>query len=220
MIRAPGAEYSGQEIRQYTGQVLMKRQTPVLRRRRVWIVVALVVCFAIGFGTWFLIGDELPGSPVNPGTPLPASTVLTAEERAFYEYVGPRLRAVTAESEVLVSLGQARSRNVIELRRRGDRVNDISTQIDSRIESSGVPERFVVAMNAYKTGIEAVRTAEAATRSALRSFDWDAIARAVDVMAQGTRELQNARQALEQAAGKSVDGTPVSMTGTTPANGP
>jgi hypothetical protein len=183
----------------------------VFKSQRVLFLCVFVGIAAIGIGTWWLLSDDLPGNPVDPGTPITASTALTAEDRAFYDYVGPRLRAVTAESEVLVSLGQARSRNILELRRRGDRVNDIAAQIDGHMDSQGVPDRFAAAMSAYASGIDAVRRAETATRSALRSFDWGAIARAVDVMAQGTRELQFARQALEQAAGMSVEATPASI---------
>lgn len=191
----------------------MKRQTSVKRRRRVITFGILIGLAVIGVGSWWVLRDELPGSPVDPGTPIPASTALTADERAFYDYVGPRLRALTAESEVLVSLGQSRSRNIVELRRRGDRVNEIAGQIDHYIESSGMPDRFASAMSLYNTGIEAVRRAEAATRSALLSFDWDTIARAVEVMDLGTRELEQARTTLEHVAGDGADSTPVATTG-------
>jgi hypothetical protein len=173
----------------------------------------VLLCVGItGFGLWWLVRDELPGSPVDPGTPKPASVALTADERDFYDYVGPRLRAVTAESEALVSLGKERSRNILELRRRGDRVNEIAAQIDTRVDTSGVPDRFTVAMDHYRTGIDAVRKAEAAARAALISFDWDAIARAVDVMDRGTQELQRARGELETLAGVNNGATPFTAT--------
>jgi len=170
------------------------------RRKKGSTFLALICLAGIGAGTWFLTGDRLPGQPIDLGSPPPAAIELTVEERAFYDSVVMRLRAVTAESEALVALGQARSRNILELQRRSDRVEQITTQIDEFIAASGIPDRFTEAVAHYVAGIKAVRAAESATRTGFLSFGWDAIDRAVEGMASGAMNLRTAQELLERAA--------------------
>jgi len=169
-------------------------------------VTALIVLVLAGVVWWQQ--DALFGEEVDPGTPLPAAPSLTQEEAAFYEYVAPRLRAVTAEARRLAELGRGKSRNVIELQRRGDRIGDISQQIDDYMTARPVPVVFAPGMQRYSVGIEAVRRATEESRSAFVTFDWDRVAKAVVVMETGAADLASAVRELEQAAGKSVEASP------------
>jgi hypothetical protein len=65
-------------------------------------------------------------------------------------------------------------------------------------------------MQRYSTGIAAVRKATEESRSAFVTFDWDRVARAVEVMEEGAADLTAAVQELEQTAGVSVEGSPTS----------
>jgi hypothetical protein len=191
------------------------RRQPTIRahrRRRLGIAVgmAAVVVLALAAIVWWE-EDALFGEVVDPGTPIPAAPSLTPEEVAFYEYVAPRLRAVTAEAEKLAELGRAKSRNVIELQRRGDRVNDISQQIDDQVGAQPVPVVFAPAMQRYSAGIGAVLRATEESRSAFVTFDWDRVARAVEEMETGAAELASAVQELERVAGNSVEASPTAI---------
>jgi hypothetical protein len=127
--------------------------------------------------------------------------VLTEEEAAFYEYVAPRLRAVTAEAGKLAELGREKSRNVIELTRRGERINDISHEIDGYLAARPVPVAFSPAVGRYAVGIDEVRWATEESRAAFVTFDWDRVERAVEGMETGASALAAAVRELEEAAG-------------------
>lgn len=179
------------------------------RRRRRGLAFAIVgfVVLVLAGAAW-REGDALFGADVDPGTPLPAAPGLTADEVAFYEYVAPRLRAVSAETQKLAELGRTKSRNVIELERRGQRVSDISQEIDVRLAAQPVPDRFAAPIARYRTGITAVRSAIDESRSAFVTFDWDRVAEAVTVMELGADDLEASTRTLEAAAGKDAPATP------------
>jgi hypothetical protein len=180
------------------------------RRSRRLVVAAVVVGVAVVVGA--AIGwaqrDDLFGEAIDPGTPVPASAELTVAETEFYGFVAPRLRALAGESQKLAELGRAKSRNLIELQRRGDRIDDVSKQVDDYAAVHPVPDRFAGAYQQYEVGIEAVRRAKEESRSAFVSFDWNRVARAVEVMESGTAELATAAQELEQVAGQTTTARP------------
>lgn len=161
----------------------------------------------LGGVTWWK-WDDLVGETIDPGTPMPAAPSLTVEEAAFYGYVAPRLRAVAAEAQELAALGREKSRNIVELRRRGDRIDEVSGQIDEYVAVHGVPVRFSSANDEYGTGMMDVRQAIEESRAAFVSFDWDRVARAVVVMESGADDLARASDDLELAAGKSATASP------------
>jgi len=184
---------------------------PNRRSRRRWTVVAVLavlLLIVVGGGAWWK-RDDLIGETINPGTPPPAAQGLTVEEMAFYAYVAPRLRVVSAEAQELAVLGRAKSRNLVELQRRGERVGDASRQIDEYIVAHGVPARFTSAQERYTSGIAAVRRAIEESRSAFVTFDWDRVARAVRVMESGAADLRLATEELENAAGHPALASPM-----------
>ncbi len=176
------------------------------RRNRLGVAAALTVAIVLVLASVVLWErDALFGEQADPGTPIPVGPSLTREEIAFYEYIAPRLRAVTAEAAKLAELGRERSRNVIELQRRGERVSDISQQIDDYVASGPVPARFAPGIRRYAVGIVAVRRAIEESRAAFVSFDWDRVARAVEEMEDGADDLAAAVRELEEAAGTAIE---------------
>jgi hypothetical protein len=190
----------------------MEQRSPHPKRRwdrltRLAATVTLASMVALGGLGWWQ-RDALFGTTTEPGTPAPAAPDLTAEETAFYEYVAPRLRELVAQSQELAALGRSKSRNLIELQRRGGRVDDLSRQIDDFVSAAGVPARFVSAKEDYATGIVAVRRAKEESRSAFVTFDWERVARAIEVMETGADKLVSAMQELERVAGVSAAASP------------
>jgi hypothetical protein len=180
------------------------------RRPRRYAVAAVVVAVAVvaAAAVGWARRDDLFGEAIDPGTPLPASAELTVAETEFYGFVAPRLRALAGESQKLAELGRAKSRNLIELQRRGDRIDDVSKQVDDYVAVHAVPERFAAAYRQYEVGIEAVRRAKSESRAAFASFDWDRVARAVEAMETGAADLATAAQELEQVAGQTTSAQP------------
>ncbi|MEA2531681.1 MAG: hypothetical protein QOG89_3325 [Thermomicrobiales bacterium] len=87
-------------------------------------------------------------------------------------------------------------------------MDDLSRQIDDFVSAAGVPARFVSAKEDYATGIVAVRRAKEESRSAFVTFDWERVARAIEVMETGADKLVSAMQRLERVAGVSAAASP------------
>jgi hypothetical protein len=178
------------------------------RRRAVTLGLASIVAIAVVAGVLAWQRDDWFGTPIDAGTPAPPAASLPPADLAFYDYVGPRLRDVAAESQRLADLGRERSRNLIELQRRGDRVTELGQQIDNYAFNHPVPATFATAFQHYRAGIAAARRAMDETRAAFARFDWDRVAQAVTVMERGAANLSAASQLLERAAGVPLPGTP------------
>src|SRR4051812_44485003 len=94
------------------------------KRRRVWAAVGLIALAVIGGGAYELAG-VIRGPEVHPGTPPPAAAALTPDEKAYYDYVAPRLHDLIAELRLLAQLGGQKSRNIIVLQRHYTRASDL-----------------------------------------------------------------------------------------------
>jgi hypothetical protein len=98
-------------------------------------------------------------------------------------------------------LGQARSRNLIELQVRSDRVAEISSEIASYVTNVPVPPRFAAAMAEYDHGVLALRTGMDDARTAFFSFDWEALGPALDLFTVGADRVEQADRMFDVAAG-------------------
>jgi hypothetical protein len=178
------------------------------RKRAVRLALVAVVSVAAIAAVLAWQRDAWFGEPMHAGTPPPPALGLPPEDQAFYAYVGPRLRDLAAESERLAELGREKSRNLIELQRRGDRVTELGKQIDAYASAHPVPASFANAYTRYQAGIAAVRRAMDQTRAAFARFDWNRVAQAVTIMERGASNLSTAAQLLEAAAGAPLPSTP------------
>lgn len=142
------------------------------------------------------------------GTPVPPGVILSAEERDFYDYVAPRLRALAAESRLLAEMGRARNRDLLELQQRGARVDEVAEQIEGYVAAHETPPRFVRSMAFFGRGAAGVRRAIAEARAGFTSFDWDRVGRAVDLFEQGADDLRAASDDLQRAVGAEPSATP------------
>lgn len=181
------------------------------RRRRVSIIavaVALLVAGAIAAYASRGRIEEAVAPPAPAASPLPQAVAMTPEEAAFYRFVGARLGALTGESVKLQQLGEARSRNLVELRVRADRIDQISGQIDDYLAAGPIPPRFGLAIDRYRAGIDIARAGVAATRTAFTRFDWDGVAAGLDTFERGVGDLDAAYAELREAAGLTPAATP------------
>ncbi len=172
-------------------------------------IARLILVILLGSGAAvFFERDRITEVVVPPaveGTPVPIVAQVSEEERAYYEYVGGRLRALTAEAAALAKLGDERSRNLVELQVRRDRVKLIADQIDAYVEKTPLPPRFTLAMTDYREGMTALRSGMEESTSAFLRFDWDAVASGLVTFKSGAAQLDSAYlQLREIVAGKST----------------
>ena len=173
------------------------------------LVAALVIVLLLGSVAAVLFEREQLADVVVPpaveGTPVPIVAQVTNDERAYYEFVGGRLRALTAEAAALAKLGNERSRNIVELQVRRDRVTLIADQIDAFVETTALPPRFSTAMTDYDVGMVALRSGMEEATSAFFRFDWDAVATGLVTFERGAAQLDSAYLQLRSiVAGEST----------------
>jgi hypothetical protein len=162
-------------------------------RRRGALAASVLLLIVLGLVIAIVNQDaieELLVDPAPAGTPRPAAPAATAEERAMYDYVAPRLAALTAEADQLEQMGRERSRNLAQLQVRSDRVSQLADEIDSFLASNPVPPRLQPAIDRYRAAIAELRAGMQASRAAVFRFDWDAVAAGLDVFSDGTDELK------------------------------
>ncbi|HET8524159.1 MAG TPA: hypothetical protein VFL82_13070 [Thermomicrobiales bacterium] len=126
---------------------------------------------------------------------------LTGQERAYYQYVQPRLMTVDAESRKLADLGRQKSRNLLEIETRGNRVTKAAGEIDTYVTDHGVPPKFARSYESYQQGVENVRAAMKTARAALFSFNFDQVPAAVAQFDAGTLALDQALLQLQRESG-------------------
>jgi hypothetical protein len=175
------------------------------RRRRRLIFGGIVALLLIGGMTVAAafrsgeIGERLIEPAAGPAAATPG-IALDAHERAFYEYVAPRLSRLSAEATTLADLAASKSRNLLEIQTRGDRVNQASAEIDAYARQHGVPDRFQAGFDRYQRGAESVRAGMNQARSAFVSLDFDRIPQAVERFNVGVADLDDALLAMEAEA--------------------
>lgn len=193
---------------------------PLLARPPRSSVAVLLVLLTVGSGVFAAYAvreriEEMVAAPaeneVRPATPI----AMSPEERAFYEHVGPRLQAMVAESSVLVALGRERSRNLVELQVRSDRVTPLASEIDEYIVNNPSPRRLQEAVSIYHAAVVELRAGIGTAQSGFFTFDWDAVAVGLEMFERGATRLNAASSMLRDAVTSS--GTP--QAGVSPTTG-
>lgn len=169
-------------------------------------VLVPVMALAIGF---FAFNSAVTPTLdlASPPSPLPE---LTTEERAYYDYVAPRVRELSAQTRALGEAAAAKSRNLLDIRARGARITTLIQEINQYGETSGTPARFAPAAAAYRSGAGSALAAMREAQQGFIRFDWDRVAAAVPVFADGAAQLDVAAEEMDQAGGQPNDlpGTP------------
>ena len=177
---------------------------PKKRRRRLWALIGVVALAVIGIGVYEAVG-VIRGPEVHPGTPPPAAAALTPDEKAYYDYVAPRLHDLIAELRLLAQLGGQKSRNVIVLQRHYTRASDLIDEIQTYQAGHPLPARFAPAATPLAVGVAQVQTAMSDAESAFFKFQF---AKLGDLLAKfdgGADTVNQAVTLLDQLGG----GTPV-----------
>jgi hypothetical protein len=172
------------------------------RRSRILISSLVIVALLIVIG--LLNTGTLQTRLVAPAKITARSSPaagLSAQERSYYGYMQPRLVTVDAESRKLADLGRHKSRNLLEIETRGNRVTKAAGEIDTYVNDHGVPPKFARSYESYQEGIENVRTAMKTAHAALFSLNFDQVPAAVAQFDAGTLALDQALLQLQQESG-------------------
>lgn len=139
------------------------------------------------------------------GTPVMATRELDQEERAYVEFVHPRLSALDRESANLVHLGEARSQNVLALLQGQRRVETlIIDDISAYIDSHGVPPAFESSAMEFASGAQRAQESMRKARTALARLDWEALGTAVGEFSLAADAFRSAASALSHQAATST----------------
>jgi hypothetical protein len=181
-----------------------------MKTRRVRRIVFSFICLSLASLT--LLGtigrtwiEDLLVEPARSSQPAEVGADLTTEEQAFYDAVVPKMQVVGAEASVLVEMGRAHSRNILELQARGNRVNENAAKVSSYANQHGVPARFMPAYAQFAEGIQLLKTAMDNSRQGMLTFDWDKVAASISVFEAGEKAVNLATIQIQQAA---TEGTP------------
>ncbi len=212
--RSPGQRcsdasyHSAMETRPPLPRAQPSFQRRIVRSATVLVVgltlVALAVFGALQSG---IFGDDEVG--VEP-VPTPDDS-LSADERAAYEYLAPRLHELAAQARELARLGQERSRNIFDLQAHTGRLAALADEIDSYVVANGTPARFQLALASYEEGIRLARRAIDEAQRAILSADWDRLERVVAVFTAGAEELEDAALRLDIEGGAATPAAQESM---------
>jgi hypothetical protein len=176
----------------------------MLTGRRFALVVLAGVALA-GFGAAFSLGSDRVQDalvpPADVALPTGAAPSLTGEGSRLYETISRPMRVAAAESTLLAELGEARSRNVIEIRTRTERLSDALAEIDRALETEPIPEVYQPVVSEYREAAAAVRATIADAGQAFASFDFPALREAVAGFRKGADALVSTTRELDAVAG-------------------
>jgi hypothetical protein len=134
-----------------------------------------------------------------------ASSTISPEERAYYEFVAPRLDRLVSEMDDVVIMVQGKSRDILALTVSGNRIETLTAAIIDYGKDAGVPERFV---DVHSMILDATTTATgtfAEARNALRTFDFSRMSGLVNDFTLAASELHTAQVELGRRGGGTND---------------
>ena len=162
------------QSRAYKGQRLRTR-------RKKGAAVLLLLLIAVGLGS--LNAPKRIETAVAPPATFFASPDSGDVDggNAFIDELLPKLDVLVGEGSALQSLGQARSRNILELTVRMQRFRDALADIDRFLTVTSVPTRFEARMSELQVQMANANNAIDGSVSAIKTFDWDYLGVQVDL---------------------------------------
>jgi hypothetical protein len=183
----------------------MKQRIDLRNRRSLALAAVLFLIAVAGLGIFSRNRiEDIVAKPAPAGTPASPQVELTAEESNFYNYVAPRMLKLSAEAEVLAQLGQSKSRNIVELQTRGNRIDEYAGQISIFIATHPVPIRFAGPMREFFEGVQELQSAMANSKRGMVTFNWDLVAEQIKIFEHGSALVRDATRQIQSEAGPST----------------
>jgi hypothetical protein len=188
-----------------------EREPVPKKLRQSWLVAGVVALAVIAAGIYEAIG-VIRGPSVHPGTPPPAAAALTPDEKAYYDYVAPRLHDLVAELDLLAEMGSQKSRNIIVLERHYTRASDLIDEIQTYQASHPLPARFAPAATPLAAGVAEVNAAMSNAESAFYKLQFAKLGELLAEFKGGAQTVNEAAAMLDRLGG----GSPVALGAATP----
>jgi hypothetical protein len=188
-----------------------EREPVPKKLRQGWLVAGVFALAVIAAGVYEAIG-VIRGPSVHPGTPPPAAAALTPDEKAYYDYVAPRLHDLVAELNLLSAMGSQKSRNIIVLERHYTRASDLIDEIQTDQASHPLPARFAPAATPLAAGVAEVNSAMSNAESAFYKLQFAKLGELLTEFKGGAATVDQAVAILDRLGG----GTPVAIGSATP----
>lgn len=125
-----------------------------------------------------------------------ATSDLSVDEKAYYDFVEPRLARLSDEVSAVAEMVDGKSRNIVDLTVRGHRIETLTIEILEQGDTSGVPERFSSAHENIRQASQVINASFDEARAALRKFNFSNMTtlaaqfhRATDVLTLAHEEL-------------------------------
>jgi hypothetical protein len=131
----------------------------------------------------------------------PRDRSLTQAEQAYLDFVLPRLDLLIEEGRAVSSLVDQHSRNVVALRRHGNRITVLTTEIIEWDRDHVVPSRFLASHTVLVAAADELHTLIAEAQDALVRFDFSGVVDLIPRFDSALGTIQTARHALPLPAG-------------------
>ena len=171
------------------------------RASRLPMLTALILLLA----TSVIVILSAGGGATRVYAPVQPTAALSPDERAYVEFVSPRLEELVDETSAVTVLVQERSRNVVALNSRGVRISELSSEIKDFGDQQGVPGRFMQVDISIRDGLTLANGAIDNARKALLRFRFDSIPKLIPEFAAGRDKLTSALVELKQLSDDSTN---------------
>jgi len=159
----------------------------------------LLIIAVLAVGVTASSSDRLKVIVAPPATvPIATPQARTAEEQRYLDAVLPLTERLVGEGRLLSALGEARSRNILELRTRSERFRETADEVIAMESASGVPPRMGAFSTALNDGIASALVSIDDAQSAVFRFDWDQAQLSVSTFGTAVEQIASAIDKVEQ----------------------
>ncbi|MGC4191907.1 MAG: hypothetical protein QM589_12215 [Thermomicrobiales bacterium] len=173
----------------------MNPSIPTLRT--VAIRLALLLILVAGGGAVLALFSDGGSMPAPP----PVTQNLSAAEQTYVDTIGVRVLEMNEELQAISGLVSTHSRNVLELNRRGSRVEALAAEMETFRQAQPVPPRFTALDVTVQTATADALNAIGQARDALRRFDFSGIADLIPSFDQAAVSMDEAANELTAVIG-------------------
>lgn len=143
-------------------------------------------------------------SDVSVGEPLPVTGAMTADERAYYDYVSPRLARLVGEVDDVVELVDRKSRDLLTLTLSGERIESLTDEILGYADEHGVPKRFRGVHDDIVKGAGMMTRSFGEAKAVLRRLNFSRMTTLIGEFNAASAQLHDAQAHLQDLVGAEV----------------
>lgn len=162
-----------------------------MSRSRIWSLVAIVALGAV-----MTLAGAIQHAPVLSPVSSFEDTTLLATERAYLNFMVPRLDRLIQEGTAVSTLVDERSRDVLALSRHGNRISALTSDILEWDSANAVPARFRSAHSSLIASAEDLETLIVEARRALLTFDFSDMSTLAPRFGDATATMRRVRDTL------------------------